>query len=66
MELNSIKLRPEYERFLRKWAQTLNVSIEVLLHRIVVDTIEGHLYVEKIPNYSPITIGPQRRKTEQR
>lgn len=64
MEVDGIKLTPEYERFLRKWAQALNVSIEVLLRRIVVDTIEGHLYIEKIPNYYPVTIESQRRKTQ--
>jgi hypothetical protein len=35
--------------FLREWANNLGVSLEVLLHRILVAAIIGQLYVEKIP-----------------
>ena len=35
--------------FLREWANRLDVSIEVLLHRILVAAVIGQLYVEKIP-----------------
>jgi hypothetical protein len=34
---------------LQKWATNLGVSLEVLLHRILVAAIIGQLYVEKIP-----------------
>ena len=35
--------------FLREWANNLGVSLEVLLHRLLVAAIIGQLYVEKIP-----------------
>jgi hypothetical protein len=35
--------------YLQEWASNLNVSIQVLLHRILVAAIIGQLYVEKIP-----------------
>ena len=35
--------------FLREWATNLGVSLEVLLHRILVAAVIGQLYVEKIP-----------------
>lgn len=64
MRVHDIKLRPEYEKFLKQWAQTLNVSVETLLARIVIDTTEGHLYIEKIPTHYPVTFESQRRKTQ--
>jgi hypothetical protein len=35
--------------FLQRWASNLGVSLEVLLHRLVVAAVIGQLYVEKIP-----------------
>lgn len=35
--------------YLQEWASNLNVSVQVLLHRILVAAIIGQLYVEKIP-----------------
>jgi hypothetical protein len=35
--------------YLQEWASTLEVSVQVLLHRILVAAIIGQLYVEKIP-----------------
>jgi hypothetical protein len=42
-------LEPNDWAFLREWANTLGVSLEVLLHRILVAAAIGQLYVEKIP-----------------
>ncbi len=47
-------LTPEYKSFLEEWAANLEVSIGVLTARIVTSTIEGFLYVEKIPDRYPI------------
>jgi hypothetical protein len=44
---------PDHIEFLQEWAEALNVSVEVLLARIVVATIDGFLYIEKIPDYHP-------------
>jgi hypothetical protein len=35
--------------YLQQWANNLDVSVGVLLHRILVAAIIGQLYVEKIP-----------------
>ena len=53
IELDDSELTPEYKAFLQEWAEALNVSLEVLLGRIVVATIDGFLYIEKIPDYYP-------------
>ena len=37
--------------FLREWANRLNVSIEVLLKRILITAVIGQLYAEKIPEF---------------
>ena len=42
-------LEPKDWTFLREWAGKLGVSLEVLLHRILVAAVIGQLYVEKIP-----------------
>jgi hypothetical protein len=39
--------------FLDEWAKRVNISVEVLLGRIIVAAIDGQLYVEKIPDYCP-------------
>jgi hypothetical protein len=36
-------------QFLQEWANNLDVTPQVLLHRILVAAIIGQLYVEKIP-----------------
>jgi hypothetical protein len=53
IEVDDSELTPEYKAFLQKWAEALNVSVDVLLGRIVVATIEGFLYIENIPDYHP-------------
>ena len=35
--------------FLQRWASNLGVSLEVLLHRLLVAAVIGQLYVENIP-----------------
>ena len=53
MDVKDLELTPEYKAFLEAWAKRLNVSVEVLIERIVVATIEGFLYTERIPDYCP-------------
>ena len=50
---DDIELTPQQRAFLKAWAKRLNVSVEVLIERIVVATIEGFLYTERIPDYCP-------------
>ena len=49
IKLTPSDLEPKDWAFLREWANRLGVSLEVLLHRILVAAIIGQLYVEKIP-----------------
>ena len=49
VNLNRSDLEPKDWAFLREWANRLGVSLEVLLHRILVAAAIGQLYVEKIP-----------------
>jgi len=53
LQLDDSQLKPEYVAFLQEWAKRLNVTVEVLIGRILAATIDGHLYIEKIPNYCP-------------
>lgn len=48
-----LQLKPSYRSFLEEWAQALGVPIEELIKRILVAAIDGHRYVEKIPDYHP-------------
>ena len=50
---DDLELIPEHRAFLEAWAKRLNVSVEILIARIVAAAIEGFLYTEKIPNYCP-------------
>ena len=49
VNLTPSDLEPKDWAFLREWANRLGVSLEVLLHRILVAAVIGQLYVEKIP-----------------
>ena len=49
VNLTRSDLEPKDWAFLREWANRLGVSLEVLLHRILVAAAIGQLYVEKIP-----------------
>ena len=42
-------LEPKDWAFLREWSNRLGVSLEVLLHRILVAAVIGQLYAEKMP-----------------
>ena len=49
VKLTSSDLEPKDWTFLREWAGKLGVSLEILLHRLLVAAVIGQLYVEKIP-----------------
>lgn len=53
LDLDAPQLNPEYKAFLEDWAKALGVPVEVLIVRILVAAIDGHRYVEKIPDYHP-------------
>lgn len=49
VKLTPSDLEPNDWEFLREWANRLGVSLEVLLHRILIAAAIGQLYAEKIP-----------------
>jgi len=49
VKLTSSDLELKDWAFLREWAGKLDVSLEVLLHRILVAAVIDQLYVERIP-----------------
>ena len=49
INLTPSDIEPKDWAFLREWANTLSVSLEELLRRILVAAVIGQLYVEKIP-----------------
>ncbi len=49
VNLTRSNVTPDKWKFLRKWAKSLNVSLEELLRRILVAAIIDQLYAEKIP-----------------
>lgn len=53
LAVDDSELTRQQIEFLEEWADALNVSVEVLLGRIVVATIDGFLYTEKIPDCYP-------------
>jgi hypothetical protein len=53
LEVDDSELTREQIESLHEWANALRVSLEVLLGRIVVATIDGYLYVEKTPDHQP-------------
>ncbi len=42
-------IQPREWEFLREWANSLGVSLEVLLKRMLIAAVEGQQYAEKIP-----------------
>ena len=50
-----------YEDYLEEWAERLNVSVEVVLARIVEAMAEGSTYCEKSPDW---IVSPECRKRQ--
>jgi len=49
VQLTPSDIEPKDWAFLREWANRLGVSLEELLKRILIASVIGQLYVEKIP-----------------
>ena len=49
VNLTPSDIAPRDWTFLREWSNSLGVTIEVLLKRILIAAIIGQLYAEKIP-----------------
>ena len=49
VKLTPVDIESKDWDFLHEWANTLSVSLEELLTRILIAAVIGQLYVEKIP-----------------
>ena len=56
LEVDDSEFTPDHIEFLREWANNLNVSMEVLLARIVLATSEGDQYVEGHQSTGPFRV----------
>lgn len=50
----SLDLEPEYEAFVKEWADKAGISPSELMRRVVHETCNGFRYEEKIPDYYPL------------
>ena len=50
----NLDLEPEYEAFVKEWADKLGISLSELMRRVVHETCNGFRYEEKIPDYYPL------------
>ena len=53
IEVDDSEFTPDHMEFLQEWAESLHVSVAVLLARIVTACSEGELYIEKVPDLRP-------------
>lgn len=50
----SLDLEPEYEAYVKEWADQLGIPLEELLRRVVHETCNGYKYDENLPDYYPL------------
>jgi hypothetical protein len=62
----NLDLEPEYERFVKKWADQLGIRPSELLRRVVHETCNGYRYEENIPNYYPLERRPDWKRLDRR
>jgi hypothetical protein len=53
--LDEAELSNEFHKFMEEWSNRLGITIPQLLTRIVLDSIEGGTYTEKVPDWYPFT-----------
>lgn len=62
----NLDLEPEYEAFLKKWADQHGIPPSELLRRVVHETCNGYRYEEKIPDYYPLEQRPDWKRLHRR
>ena len=62
----NLDLEPEYEAFIKKWADQLGISLSELVRRVVHETCNGYRYDEKIPDYYPLEKRPNCKRLDRR
>jgi hypothetical protein len=53
LELDDSDFTEDHREFLQEWSNSLGVSVEALLGRIIIATSEGDLYTENAPEDRP-------------
>ena len=53
LQVDESDFTPDHIEFLQEWADSLGISIAVLLGRIILATSEGDQYVENVPDLRP-------------
>jgi hypothetical protein len=62
----NLDLEPEYEAFVKEWADKLGISLSELMRRVVHETCNGYRYEEKIPDYYPLERRPDWKRLDRR
>ena len=62
----NLDLEPEYEAFVKEWADKLGISLSELMRRVVHETCNGYRYDEKIPDYYPLERRPDWKRLDRR
>ena len=61
-----LDLEPEYEGFVKEWADKLGIPLSELMRRVVHETCNGYRYDEKIPDYFPLERRPDWKRLDRR
>ena len=62
----NLDLEPEYEAFVKEWADKLGIPLSELMRRVVHETCNGYRYDEKIPDYFPLERRPDWKRLDRR
>jgi hypothetical protein len=61
-----LDLEPEYEAFVKEWADKMGIPLSELMRRVVHETCNGYRYDEKIPEYFPLERRPDWKRLDRR
>ncbi len=62
----NLDLEPEYEAFVKEWADKLGIPPSELVRRVVQEACNGYRYEEKIPDYYPLEKSPDWKRLDRR
>jgi Na+/H+-dicarboxylate symporter len=60
----NLDLEPEYEAFVKEWADKLGIPVSEVVRRAVHETCNGYRYEEKIPDYYPLKRRPDWKRLD--
>jgi hypothetical protein len=62
----NLDLEPEYEAFVKEWADKLGIRPSELVRRVVQETCNGYRYEERIPDHYPLERRPDWKRLNRR